>query len=108
MTLEITRLVAGQADFDSRLDALLAWESVSDKQVNQIVDDVIANVRARGDEALVEYTNRFDRMQAVSMTELEMNQSRLHQALENLPEDQRIALEVAAQRIADYHQRQKK
>lgn len=107
MTLEITRLVAGQADFDSRLDALLAWESVSDKQVNQIVDDVIANVRARGDEALVEYTNRFDRMQAVSMTELEMNQSRLHQALENLPEDQRIALEVAAQRIADYHQRQK-
>lgn len=107
MTLEITRLVAGQADFDAQLEALLAWESVSDKQVNQIVDDVIANVRSRGDAALVEYTNRFDRMQVASMAELEMSPARLHQALEGLPHEQRVALEVAAQRIADYHQRQK-
>lgn len=107
MTLKITRLVAGQTDFDAKLDALLAWESVSDKQVNQIVDDVIANVRSRGDEALVEYTNRFDRMSAQSMAELEMSQERLQESLINLPADQRIALEVAAKRIADYHERQK-
>ncbi|WP_151670410.1 histidinol dehydrogenase [Nitrincola schmidtii] len=107
MTLEITRLVAGQTDFDAKLDALLAWESVSDKQVNQIVDDVIANVRSRGDEALVEYTNRFDRMNAESMAELEMSQARLHESLKNLPADQRTALEIAAKRIADYHERQK-
>ena len=107
MTIEITRLVEGQADFDAKLDALLAWESVSDKQVNQIVDDVISNVRAKGDAALVEYTNRFDRMSALSMDELEMDQARLHKALQNLPEEQRVALEVAAQRIADYHERQK-
>ncbi len=107
MTIEITRLVEGQADFDAKLDALLAWESVSDKQVNQIVDDVISNVRAKGDAALVEYTNRFDRMSAISMAELEMDQARLHKALQNLPEEQRVALEVAAQRIADYHERQK-
>ena len=107
MTLEITRLVAGQTDFDAKLDALLAWESVSDKQVNQIVDDVIANVRSRGDEALVEYTNRFDRMNAESMAELEMSQARLHESLKNLPADQRTALEIAAKRIADYHERQR-
>lgn len=107
MTVEITRLVASQADFDTQLNALLAWESVSDKQVNQIVDDVIANVRARGDAALIEYTNRFDRMQATSMNELEIGQARLKASLENLPKAQRNALETAAKRIADYHQRQK-
>lgn len=107
MTVEITRLVAGQADFDTKLETLLAWESVSDKQVNQIVDDVIANVRSRGDSALVEYTNRFDRMQATSMNELEMGQERLKAALQNLPKEQRVALEVAAKRIADYHEHQK-
>lgn len=107
MTLEITRLVTSQTDFDAKLDALLAWESVSDKQVNQIVDDVIANVRSRGDEALVEYTNRFDRMNVQSMAALEMSQARLHESLKNLPKDQRTALETAAKRIADYHERQK-
>jgi histidinol dehydrogenase len=107
MSVEITRLKAGQADFDSQLNAMLAWESVSDKQVNQIVDDVIDQVRARGDAALIEYTNRFDRMQATQMSELEVSQSRLLQALENLPLDQRTALETAAQRISAYHERQK-
>lgn len=107
MSVEITRLKAGQADFDSQLDAMLAWESVSDKQVNQIVDDVIDQVRARGDAALIEYTNRFDRMQATQMSELEVSRSRLLEALENLPLDQRTALEIAAQRISAYHERQK-
>ncbi|WP_417579183.1 histidinol dehydrogenase [Nitrincola sp.] len=107
MSVEITRLKAGQADFDSQLNAMLAWESVSDKQVNQIVDDVIEQVRARGDAALIEYTNRFDRMQATQMSELEVSQARLLQALENLPLEQRTALEAAAQRISTYHARQK-
>ncbi len=107
MSVEITRLKADQADFDKQLNAMLAWESVSDKQVNQIVDDVIEQVRARGDAALVEYTNRFDRMQATQMSELEVSQTRLLQALQSLPLDQRTALEAAAQRISAYHERQK-
>ncbi|KGK43109.1 histidinol dehydrogenase [Nitrincola sp. A-D6] len=107
MSLEITRLKFGQTDFDSQLDSMLAWESVSDKKVNQIVDDVIEQVRARGDAALIEFTNRFDRMQATHMAELEVSQTRLLQALENLPLDQRTALETAAQRISAYHERQK-
>lgn len=107
MSVEITRLKAGQANFDSQLNAMLAWESVSDKQVNQIVDDIIDQVRARGDEALIEYTNRFDRMQATQMSELEISQTRLIEALENLPQEQRTALETAAQRVSAYHERQK-
>lgn len=107
MSVEITRIKAGQADFDSQLNAMLAWESVSDKQVNQIVDDIIDQVRARGDAALIEFTNRFDRMQATQMSELEISQTRLLQALENLPLEQRTALETAAQRVSAYHERQK-
>lgn len=105
--VKIRRLNAAQADFDRQLDALLAWESVSDAEVNRIVDQVIADVRERGDAALVEYTNRFDRMQATQMAELEMGQARLQAALQGLPADQRQALEVAAERIRIYHERQR-
>jgi len=102
----ITRLNSRQSDFDIRLSKLLAWESVSDKKVNQIVDEVLERVKREGDSALVEYTNRFDRMKASSMAELEVSADRLNQALHGLPADQRAALEQAAARIRDYHQRQ--
>ena len=104
--VEITCLDSQQADFDSRLDSLLAWESVSDAGVNQIVNEIIGRIRADGDAALVEYTNRFDRMSVDSMAELEMGQERLQQALENLPLDQRQALEKAAERVRAYHEKQ--
>ncbi|OZO45420.1 histidinol dehydrogenase, partial [Pseudomonas fluorescens] len=61
MTSQVKRLKSSQADFDQQLDAMLAWESVSDKAVNERVDDIIAQVRAMGDEEVVELTNRFDR-----------------------------------------------
>ena len=102
----ITRLNSRQSDFDTRLNELLAWESVSDKKVNQIVEEVLERVKRDGDSALVEYTNRFDRMQASSMAELEIGADRLQQSLHDLPADQRAALEQAAARIRDYHQRQ--
>ncbi|WP_151702976.1 histidinol dehydrogenase [Nitrincola alkalilacustris] len=102
----ITRLNSRQSDFDTRLNELLAWESVSDKKVNQIVEEVLERVKRDGDSALVEYTNRFDRMQASSMAELEIGADRLQQSLNDLPADQRAALEQAAARIRDYHQRQ--
>ncbi|EXJ12732.1 histidinol dehydrogenase [Nitrincola nitratireducens] len=105
--VSIKRLSSSQSDFAQQLDALLAWESVSDKRVNQVVDDVIAQVKARGDQALVEYTNQFDRMQAQSMAELELSPERLAKALHDLPAEQRAALETAATRISQYHERQK-
>ncbi|MBP0048782.1 histidinol dehydrogenase [Marinobacterium sp. AK62] len=107
MSINIRRLDMNQAGFDSELEALLAWESVSDTRVNAIVDEVIARVRAEGDAALVEYTNRFDRTQATTMQDLELGQARLQQALDGLPQAQREALEQAAQRVRAYHERQK-
>lgn len=105
--VNITRLDSQQDDFAAELDRLLAWESVSDGKVNQIVDEILGRVKAEGDAAVVEYTNRFDRLQVESMAELEMSQERLHNALDNLPAEQRQALETAAERVRGYHERQK-
>jgi histidinol dehydrogenase len=104
---EILRLDSQQSDFSEQLDKLLAWESVSNKEVNLIVGEILERVKAEGDQAVVEYTNRFDRLSAGSMEELEFSQEDMQQALENLPADQHKALTVAAQRVRDYHERQK-
>ncbi|MBA1330949.1 hypothetical protein QQ73_07185, partial [Candidatus Endoriftia persephone str. Guaymas] len=61
---EIRQLSSSDADFQSRLDVLLAWESVSDRAVNDTVNNIIAEIRSRGDAALVEFTSRFDGWQA--------------------------------------------
>ena len=107
MTLEITRLDANQADFEQRLDALLAWESVSDHGVQTAVHEIVENVRQRGDEAVLEYTRRFDHVEVASMSELVVPDSRLQAALDTIPADQRQALRVAAERVRSYHEHQK-
>ena len=106
MTPQVRRLKSSQADFDQQLDAMLAWESVSDKAVNERVDEIIAQVRANGDQAVVELTNRFDRTSVSEMSQLEMSKARLQQALEAISPEQRKALEVAADRVRSYHERQ--
>ncbi|MBE8716851.1 histidinol dehydrogenase [Cellvibrio polysaccharolyticus] len=103
----ITRLDATQSDFDERLDALLAWESVSDANVAGVVSDILREVKARGDDALVEYTNRFDRRQVASVDELVIKPEQLHAALHSISGEQRDALQVAAERIRQYHQHQR-
>jgi histidinol dehydrogenase len=107
MSISVKRLDAAQADFEQQLQQLLAWENVSDDKVNGIVNEVIAKVRAEGDAALVEFTNRFDRTSATCIQDLELGQDRLQQALDGLPVEQRAALEKAAERVRAYHQRQK-
>ena len=107
MNFDITELDANQSDFAQRLDALLAWESVSDQRVLNAVTDIVNDVRKRGDAALLEYTQKFDRVKAQSAAELVIPQARLQQALEKIPADQRQALEIAAQRVRVYHQHQK-
>ncbi|WP_078117934.1 histidinol dehydrogenase [Thiosocius teredinicola] len=104
---EIRKLNTADADFQSQLDALLAWESVSDGGVNQVVHDVIADIRARGDAALVEFTNRFDGWEAKSPADLEISLDRLKQAWETIPEAQQEALRHAAARVTAYAERQK-
>ncbi len=103
----INRLDAEQADFAEALNTLLAWESVSDARVAAVVDDILQQVRTRGDAAVLEYTNRFDRRQAKAMAELTVSGDQLQHALSEITADQRVALESAAQRIRQYHERQR-
>jgi histidinol dehydrogenase len=107
MSIEIRRLASEQADFNEQLSALLAWESVSDSQVQATVTDILWQVKQRGDAAVIEYSNRFDHLHATAMHELELNQARLQQALDGLPEEQRQALNTAAERVRRYHEKQK-
>ena len=107
VTLNIKHMHTGQADFWDELETLLAWEGVSDDKVVSVVKDVIARIRRDGDAALVEFTNKFDRMQAKSMQDLIIDTSRLDAAVNNIDADKLAALETAAQRVREYHQRQK-
>ena len=102
----ITKLNSTTADFNDKLDALLAWESVSNADVAKTVDDVIADIRARGDQALVDYTNKFDNMSVQSMAELVIDTADLKEAFDTLPAKEQSALQVAADRVRAYHQRQ--
>ena len=106
MTISIRRFSSAQSDFASQMDTLLAWEAVSDAGVQQAVTDIVNNVRSRGDAAVIEYTNKFDRMSVESMAQLELNQQQLQEALDTLPETQREALIKAADRVRAYHEHQ--
>ncbi|MCB1787834.1 MAG: histidinol dehydrogenase [Gammaproteobacteria bacterium] len=104
---EIRRLNTADADFQRQLDELLAWESVSDDRVNRVVQEVIAEIRQRGDAALIEFTNRFDGWEAGSAADLEIPLARLEQAWHAIPDAQRDALRHAADRVRGYAERQK-
>lgn len=105
--MQMRKLDTRQDDFNQAMDKLLAWESVSDHQVQKTVLDILHQVETRGDEAVVEFTNRFDHLQANSMSELEIGQDQLREALASLPEDQSKALLAAAERVRRYHERQR-
>ena len=105
--MKMRRLNSQDADFQQQLDALLAWESVSDANVQQTVREILADVRTRGDAALVDYTAKFDRLTVSSFAELEIPQARLQQALDGLSATQREALEFAAERVRSYHEHQR-
>lgn len=104
--ITITRLNSEQADFTARLEALLAWESVSDQAVGEVVSNIITAVRADGDDALLKYTRQFDRRSVETAAQLELSNASLQQALERIPAAVADALRVAADRIIDFHQRQ--
>ncbi len=105
--IEISQLNSQQNDFWQKLDATLAWESVSDEAVFNTVNNILKDVKNRGDAAVVEYTNKFDRMTVGGMAELEIPQSRLNDSLNKIPAVQREALEKAAARVRAYAEHQK-
>lgn len=100
------RLSSTQSDFDAQLTALLAFESAQDPQVDAAAAAILLDVKERGDAALLHYTQRFDGVTARSADELEIDASTCRRALEGLPATQRSALEIAAQRVRAFHERQ--
>ncbi len=103
----IKRLATVDADFKAKMDALLAFEAAADEEIERTVAGILAEVKARGDAAVVEYSNRFDRLTASAMADLELDKAELQAALDSLPGNSRAALEAAAGRIRAYHERQK-
>jgi histidinol dehydrogenase len=106
MNNTVRRLRTTDANFDQALAGLLAFEAEVDAGVHDSVRRIIAEIRARGDAALIEFTNRFDRRSVTRMSELEVPAHELHAARDSLPEALRAALEKAAERIRVYHERQ--
>ena len=100
------RLATDDADFEDRFGALLAAHEGRDAGVEKIVADIIDDLRARGDAALLEYTRRFDGLEAANAQALRVDATRLSTAFAELDAPQRDALTFAAERIRSYHQHQ--
>ena len=103
----ISRLDSSQADFSEKLANLLAFEASEDEAIDRVVAKILLDVKQCGDAALLETTNRFDRLTASSIAELEITQAELQAALVSLSPERRSALETAAQRVRSYHEIQK-
>lgn len=103
----LTQLKTSDADFLSQLDRLLAWEQSTDSEVVTTVSAILEDVRQRGDAALLEYTAKFDRVEAASAAELELTSDELEAALGAIDDSHRQALEVAAERVRAYAEHQK-
>ena len=103
----IAQLSSQQADFQDKLSELLAWESVSSTDVAKTVDDIIANIRANGDSALVDYSVKFDNVNASSMSDLTIQLAELKNAFDTLDDKEKTALQTAADRVRNYHDKQK-
>lgn len=104
--MNIRRFSSTQANFDAELKQLLAFETAQDEEIDQVVANILRDVKKRGDAAVLEYTQRFDRLNAATIAKLELSQAELKAALDSLPADQRRALEQAAERVRAYHEKQ--
>ncbi len=102
----INRLNSSDVDFTTHLQGLLEWQDDAQEGVEQIVRKILRAVKKRGDSALVEYTNKFDRRSISQASDLVIEKSELDSALARIPEAQKIALEQAAERIRRYHEKQ--
>jgi len=103
---EIARLSTADPDFDAHLKALTAFDTTFDQKVEDEVAAILAGVSARGDAAVLEYTERFDRIKVARVADLELSRRELEKARSGLKGGEREALEQAAVRIRKYHQRQ--
>ncbi|SDH68885.1 histidinol dehydrogenase [Nitrosomonas sp. Nm132] len=104
--IKLNRLSSIDPSFDEALNTLLAFESTLDETVNGTVIHILADIKRRGDDALLDYTRRFDHLEVSSIAEIELPKSDWQRSLQQLPSNEREALEQAARRIRAYHERQ--
>jgi histidinol dehydrogenase len=105
--INITQLDASSVDFDRQLKELLAFDATDDLEIHQRVLNIIADVRNNGDQAVMDYTNRFDHRAVTQVSELELAPETLKAAWDSLPTEQTQALQTAADRIRAYAEHQK-
>lgn len=102
----INKFSTQDQDFESQLDALLAWESALNEEINRSVETIIDAVKQNGDESVLSFTNQYDSLKAHSISELIIPQERLRESFESLDNEQKNALTIAAERIKSYHLKQ--
>ena len=107
MNTPVRRLNTQDSDFLAQLDQLLAFDATLSPDVEQRVAAILADVKHRGDAALLDYTARFDKIEAASMAELELSREALKAAYDRLPANEQQALTQAAERVRRYHEKQK-
>ena len=108
LTAAPLKLSTADADFEAQFQARLHWSGETDAAIEQRVAEILADVKLRGDAAVLEYTQRFDGVPATSVGELELTQAELQAAFDGLPTVQREALQAAAARVRSYHEAQKR
>lgn len=102
------RLSTASATFEADFKARLHWSAEADAAIEERVAAILADVQKRGDAAVLDYTARFDRLDAADMQALELTADELRAAFESLPAEQRDALEFAARRVRQFHEAQKR
>jgi len=95
----ITKLSSQQTDFNTQLSSLLSWESVSNKDVANTVEEIINTIRSKGDKALIDYSIKFDGVKAKSMADLMVSQEELEKSFNDLSDKQKNAITIAAERV---------
>jgi len=102
----ITKLSSQQRDFNTKLSSLLSWESVSNKDVANTVEEIINAIRSKGDKALIDYSIKFDGIKAKSIADFMISQEELEKSFNDLSDRQKNAIKIAAERIKAYHLKQ--
>ena len=105
--IKVKRLNSKDAQFKDTLLSSLSLPMADDEAIDAVVVKILAEVKARGDEAVLTLTKQFDHLNVASVVELEISRKELEQAYQGLSVEQKNALDIAAQRVRAYHEKQK-
>ena len=105
--MEIKRLNFSDKNFESALKKRLAFDTLNNKQVIEVTNDILKKIKDFGDKALIDFTNKFDLLNIKISSDLEISQKDINLAFENIDSKQKRALEEASSRVFDYHKKQK-